>query len=197
MLFLSESIEETGLADVWTTDEGDFKTIFVGLDWLVFEAEFGEFVSDTVAKIVEPLAGGGRHAEWIFDAKIQEFLVWQRLTEVGFVEQKQGWLAGFKGFFGDELVVVVWIFAAIEREQDKVGAFDGVIDLILDVSFKFVIWIFETSSVNEKVAIVDFGDDIVARSTRFARNNSLLATSEAIEETGLAGIGLADDCYYG
>ena len=131
------------------------------------------------------------------DAKIQEFLVWQRLTEVGFVEQKQSWLAGFERFFGDELVVVVWIFAAIECEQDKVGAFDGVIDLILDVSFKFVIWIFETSSVNEKVTIVDFGDDIIARSTRFARNNSLLTTSEAIEEAGLAGISLADDCYYG
>ena len=92
---------------------------------------------------------------------------------------------------------MVWIFAAIEREQDKVGAFDGVIDLILDVSFKFVIWIFETSSVNEKVTIVDFGDDVVARSTRFACNNSLLTTSEAIEETGLAGIGLTDNCYYG
>lgn len=143
------------------------------------------------------MAGGGGHAEWIFDAKIQEFLVWQRLTEVGFVEQKQGWLARFEGFFGNELVVMVWVFAAIEREQDKVSAFDGVIDLILDVSFKFVIWIFETSSINEKVAIVDFGDDVVSRSTRFARNNSLLTTSEAIEEAGFAGISLADDCYYG
>lgn len=197
MLFLSESIEETGLADVWATDESDSKTIFVGLDGFVFETEFGELVSDTVAKVVEPLAGGGGHAEWIFDAKIQEFLVWQRLTEVGFVEQKQGWFAGFERFFGDELVVVVWIFTAIEREQDKVGAFDGVVDLILDVSFKFVVWIFETSSVNEKVAIVDFGDDVVARSTRFACNNSLLTTSEAIEEAGFAGIGLTDDCYYG
>ena len=92
---------------------------------------------------------------------------------------------------------MVWIFAAIERKQNEVGAFDGVIDLILDVSFKFVIWIFEASSVNEKVTIVDFGDDVVARSTRFARNNSLLTTSEAIEEAGFAGIGLADDCYYG
>ncbi len=197
MLFLGESIEETGLTNVWTTDEGDFKTIFVGLDGFVFEAEFGELVSDTVAKVVEPLAGGGGHAEWIFDAKIQEFLVWQRLTEVGFIEQKQGWLAGFERFFGDELVVMVWVFAAIEREQNEVGTFDGVIDLILDVSFKFVIWIFETSSVNEKVAIVDFGDDVVACSTRFARNNSLLTTSEAVEEAGLAGISLADDCYYG
>ena len=197
MLFLSESIEETGLADVWTTDESDFDAVVFGLDGFVFEPEFGELVSDTVAKVVEPLAGGGGHAEWIFDTKIQEFLVWQRLTEVGFVEQKQSWFAGFECFFGDELVVVVWIFAAIEREQDKVGAFDGVIDLILDVSFKFVIWIFETSSINEKVAIVDFGDDVVASSTRFARNNSLLTTSEAIEEAGLAGISLADDCYYG
>lgn len=90
MLFLSESIEETGLADVWTTDEGDFEAVVFGLDGLVFETEFGELVSDTAAKAVEPLAGGGGHAEWIFDAKIQKFLVWQRLTEVGFVEQKQG-----------------------------------------------------------------------------------------------------------
>ena len=86
MLFLGESIEETGLADIWTTDEGDFEAVVFGLDGFVFEAEFGELVSDTVAKVVEPLAGGGGHAEWIFDAKIQEFLVWQRLTEVGFVE---------------------------------------------------------------------------------------------------------------
>ena len=197
MLFLSESIEETGLADVWTTDEGDFEAIVFGLDGFVFETEFGELISDTIAKVVEPLAGGGGHTEWIFDAKIQEFLVWQRLTEVGFVEQKQGWLAGFERFFGDELVVVVWIFTAIEREQNKVGAFNGVIDLILDVSFKIIVWIFKAGGVDKEIAIVDFSDDIVARSTRFARNNSLLTTSEAIEEAGLAGIGLADDCYYG
>ncbi len=168
-----------------------------GLDGFVFETEFGELISDTIAKVVEPLAGGGGHTEWIFDAKIQEFLVWQRLTEVGFVEQKQGWLAGFERFFGDELVVVVWIFTAIEREQNKVGAFNGVIDLILDVSFKIIVWIFKAGGVDKEIAIVDFSDDIVARSTRFARNNSLLTTSEAIEEAGLAGIGLADDCYYG
>jgi hypothetical protein len=89
---------------------------------------------------------------------------------------------------------VVWIFAAIESKKNEVGAGDGVFDLVLDMSFKFIVWVFEAGSIDEDVLVVDFTNDIIASSTSFARNDSGRLVDEAIKEAGFASIGLADDC---
>lgn len=91
---------------------------------------------------------------------------------------------------------MVWVFAAIESEQNKVGVRDGVFDLFLNMSFEFVVWILKTGGIDEDIAVVDFAHDVIAGSTGFACNNSSRLMDEAIKDARFASISLANDCYY-
>ena len=77
---------------------------------------------------------------------------------------------------------MIWVFAAIEGEQDEIGVRDGVFDLVLNVGLELVVWVLETGGIDEDIAVVDTTHDVVASGTRFARNNSRRLVNEAIKE---------------
>lgn len=194
MLFLGEAVKEAGFADVWATDEGDFECIFFALLCVAkFVAGGFELMFDFGAKFVKMKAGSGGSAHHVLDAKAVEFFVWQRFAEVGFVEEKHGWLAALECLASNHSVVLAWIFATVERKENHVGIGDRVIDLILNASLEFVVRIFKAGGIDKKILVFDGADNVVARSALFARNNSLRFANEAIKEAGLASVGLADD----
>ena len=197
LLLLRKRVKEAGFADVWAANQGNLDAV-IGLffPFAHIETEVFELGDNFAAKLVQADAGGRGNTDWILGAKHQEFFVWKGFTEVGFVEQEKNWFAGFKSLFGDHFVVMVWIFATIESEQNKISVCDGVFDLILNMSLKFVVRVLEAGSVDEDIAIVDFAHNVVTSSTGFACNNSRRLVNEAIKDAGFASISLANNCYY-
>ena len=195
LLLFSERVEEARFADIWATDERNLDAIVrFFCSFAHVETEIFELGNNLVAELIEANAGCCGNANWLLGAEREEFFIWECFAEVSFIEQEKNWLAGFEGLLGDHFVVVIWVFAAIEGEQDKVGVCDGVFDLVLNVGLELVVWVLETGGIDEDIAIANATHDVVASSTRFARNNSRRLVNEAIKEARFASIGLANDC---
>ena len=195
LLFFSERVEEAGFADIWAADERNLNAIIrLFCSFAHVETEIFEFGDDFAAEFIEANAGRSGNADWFFSAKREELFVWECFAEVGFIQQEKNWFAGFEGLLGNHFVVVIWVFATIEGKQDEVGVCDGVFDLVLNMSFELIVWVFETGGIDEDIAVVDAAYDVIASGTRFARNNSRRFMNEAIKEARFASISLANDC---
>ena len=195
LLLLGERVKEARLADIWAANERNLDAIvWLFCSFAHIKTEIFEFRNNLAAELVETDAGRRGDANWLLGAKREELFVWERFAEVGFVQQEKNWFAGLEGLFGDHFVIVIWVFAAIEGEQDEIGVRDGVFDLVLNVGLELVVWVLETGGINEDVAIIDAAHDVIASGTRFARNNSRRLVDEAIKEARFASIGLANDC---
>ncbi len=146
-------------------------------------------------EVFDSLASGGGDAESFvrFNTEAEKLRFGERIAEIGLVQEKQDWFFRFEGGFGDVFVFIIGIFRAVESEEDEVGAVDGVGDLVLDTGFKIVIRIFQPGGINQKETVVDASHDIIAGRSLFAGDDSDVFVGKAVQETGLAGVGLADE----
>lgn len=101
---------------------------------------------------------------------------------------------GFESIFGDLAVFVIRIFGRVERQKNKVGGFDGVIDLILDASFEVIIRVLETSGVNQEKTVVNSGHDVVAGGAFFAGDDGDILAGKTVQNAGFASVSLTNEC---
>lgn len=146
-------------------------------------------------EVFDSLAGGGGDTESFvgLNTEAEELGLGERIAEIGLVQEKQNWLFRFKGGFCDVFVFIIGVFRAVEGEEDEVGAVDGIGDLVLDTGFKIVIRVFQSGGVNQKKTVVDASHNIIAGRSLFAGDDSDVFVGKVVQETGLAGIGLADE----